>query len=330
MPQPRPARRARARPRRLSPVRGRGVRRAGFPGIIGSTRRTGVSHGGQDEQGRAATRTGSADSGEDGGDDGGGDGGRRGAGHRSARRLVSRAGGRTRGRIRGAARDRAAGGVRRQQLGRDRRRAGPPTLPQDRADRRRPGPRGADGGDPVGPPAPGLLPRRPAGRRGGARPARRRPVLLQRRPAARRLAPLLRRRGRHQPAHRRDRVAHAGRGLPRRPHGDVARRAEGGGQRLDRRDRPRAARAGRQEGGPLRLRGHPARERLPRRRRHDPARQHRHGLHAHGPAGPRHQQGGARARARGRPDGEGSCAATTCAPSSTGWGWRTSVRPCVR
>ena len=75
------------------------------------------------------------------------------------------------------------------------------------------------------------------GRR-GPRPVRRRHVLLPRRPLPLRLAAEPRRRRRLRPADREDRLALPGRGLPRRPHGDLARRPAPARLGLDRAQGP--------------------------------------------------------------------------------------------
>ena len=92
--------------------------------------------------------------------------------------------------------------LRRQQLGRHRRRRRPAEVPAARPYQHHPGHRRAHGRDSVEPGAASLLPRDPAARRRGARPVRRRHVLLARRSRAVRVAAEPRRRGRDQPAHR--------------------------------------------------------------------------------------------------------------------------------
>ena len=67
-----------------------------------------------------------------------------------------------------------------------------------------------------------LLPGHPAAGRRGPRPVRRRRVHVARRPLPLRVAAVVRGRRLDPAEDRRDRLAHAGRGLPRRPHGDLA------------------------------------------------------------------------------------------------------------
>ena len=144
--------------------------------------------------------------------------------------------------------------LRRQQLGRHRRRDPAAPVRAARAHQHHPGHRRADGGDPVGPGAVRLLPRDPRAGRRGARPVRGRHVLVAQRARAVRLAAEPRRRRRHQPAHAEDHLAHEGRREPCRPHGDLARRqararvglhgqGRGRDRHEDRGDRRRASRA---------------------------------------------------------------------------------------
>ena len=121
-----------------------------------------------------------------------------------------------------------------------------------------------------------LLPRHPPARRRGPRPARRRRVHLARRPPALRLAAELRRRRRDPAEDRRDRLAHEGRGQPRRPHGDLARRHAAARLGLDRAQGARARHPHGQDRRQLRVRRPAAREQLLRRRLADLPRQHRH------------------------------------------------------
>ena len=107
-----------------------------------------------------------------------------------------------------------------------------------------------------------------------------------------RLPPELRRRGRDQPEDPEDRLAVRGRRLPLRPHGDLAGRAPGRGQRQHRGRRARAAHHRRQGDGALRERRLTARERLHRRRPQDPPCEHRHGLQPPRPRGGRRHQAG--------------------------------------
>ena len=128
-----------------------------------------------------------------------------------------------------------------QQLGRHRRRGAAAQVQADRADQHHPRHRRADEGDPVGPGAVRLLPRDSRAGRRGPRPVRGRHVLLAQRPRAVRVAAEPRRRGRDQPAHAEDHLAHEGRRQPRRPHGDLAGRPArarlGLDRQGDRRDR---------------------------------------------------------------------------------------------
>ena len=176
--------------------------------------------------------------------------------------------------------------VRRQQLGRHRRRRRRAHLPEDQADRHHPRQGRADGRDPVRPGPARLLPRDPAGHRRGARPVRRRHVLHPRRQAARRVASELRRRGLDRPGERQDRQAPADGRLPRRPHGGQPGPQAAPGVGLDVGHRPRVRpRRGRQPphrqaAAHVRVRRDAAREQLLRRRQPDLPRQHRQGLHA--------------------------------------------------
>ena len=125
-----------------------------------------------------------------------------------------------------------------------------------------------------------LLPRDPPADRRGQRPARRRRLHLARRPLHLRLAAELRRRRRDQHEDRQDQVAGPGRGLPLRPHGDLAQRAAGAGLGLDREQGPRDQHGQGRDRRLLPLRGLAAREQLLQGRQADLPRQHRSRLHA--------------------------------------------------
>ena len=167
-----------------------------------------------------------------------------------------------------------------QQLGGHGRPRGPAALQGPQAAEHRPRPRRADGRDPGRPGRARVLPRRPPAGRRGPRPARRRRLHVARRPPAVRVAAELRRRRRDPAAHRGDRLAHEGRGQPRRPHGALADRRPAARLGLDRPQGPRH----RHPHGPhrrqLRVRRPAAREQLLGRRQAHLPRQHRHGLHA--------------------------------------------------
>ena len=206
--------------------------------------------------------------------------------------------------------------VRRQQLGRHRRRARSAKEPQaGRPDQHHPGHPATDGRDQHGPGAPGLLPRHPAAGRRGPRPVRRRHVLDQRRaPADRFQAEPGRCRG-DQPEHRAARLALPGGRPALRPHGDLARWHARRGLRVDRERRPHPRHPHGPGGGPIPLGRLAPREQLLRRRGADLPRQHRARLHPRG-----------RAAARTRPRANATSRSSTRTPtgSSSGSTWARS------
>ena len=214
--------------------------------------------------------------------------------------------------------------LRRQQLGRHGRRRRPELVPAARAHqhRARQGASGSRRSRPS-PDRAGLLPRHPQAGRRGPRPVRRRHVLLARRALPLRLAAELRRRRRLRPAHAQDRLARAGRGLPRRPHGDLARRRALARLGLDRAQGPRHRHRARAR-SPASSRPATSRTRTTTRAdgTADLPRLDRHGLHADRRPGARRHQGRALAS---RSSTRARCG---CSSAST-WA-RSSRRPAIR